>query len=96
MPARDAAATEGDGAEMSRITVDFENEERTIGTMTVWPSWVRRLFGARARFARVHRNAAGWWYVDGGSVPYDLERKLDDQRRWQEVVGLPAVRLEES
>ena len=79
----------------SRITVEFDDDRGTSGTATSTPSWLARLFGRRARSARVFWSSVqiGWCFVDGARVDEDLERVIKDQLRWRSVKQLPSAQV---
>ena len=78
-----------------RVSVEFEGVNRTQGTMSIVPSWLGRLFGRRARAARIKFvTYLGWRYdVDDAEIGADLEKIVNQQRRWQEIRGVPPARV---
>lgn len=85
--------------EREQVTIEFEDEDLTRATLTISPSWFKRLLGHRSRVARVHFvSVSGWRYdIDGDRVGSRLETILNDHRRWQELLPLPEARaVEES
>lgn len=81
-----------------RITVDFDDDRGTNGTVTSTPSWLARLFGRRVRRARVFWSSVhiGWCFVDGARVDEDLELIIKDQLRWRSVKQLPSAQARQA
>jgi hypothetical protein len=77
-----------------RVTVEFEDEARTRGMLTIAPSWFGRFFG-RSRVASIRFDQIlGWRYqVDGEWIGSDLETLVNEHRRWQERVQVPAAHV---
>ena len=74
-----------------RITISFDDERGTHGTVTSTPSWLARLFGRRPRVARVFWSTVSlhWCFVDCFPVDDDLELIIKDQLRWRTINKLP-------
>lgn len=81
-----------------RITVQFDDESGTRGTVTSTPSRLARLFGRRSRVARVFWSTVSlhWCFVDGACVGDDLERTIQDQLRWRTVNPLPSAQARQT
>jgi hypothetical protein len=79
-----------------RVTVEFENADRSRGTMTRTPSWIARLFGRLPSASRIHCREwpLGWLYdSDQASIGDELNKIVNEQRRWLEVRGVPPARV---
>ena len=81
-----------------QVAIEFDDERGTRATLTTRPSWLGWLFGHRPRAARIFLSEASnaWRFVDGGWVGSDLERRINNERRWRMVDELPSARALET
>ena len=79
------------------MTIEFDNERGTSGTITRRPSWLGRLFGGKPHVAHFHRSRDDYdwrFSYDGAWVGTDLTKALDEERRWRTLGDLPTAVLE--
>jgi len=77
-----------------RMTIEFDNEQGTSGTIMTCPLWIGRLIGRKPRVAHIYFSDVthDWRFADGGWVGSALEQRINDERRWRTVKSLPAAR----
>lgn len=79
-----------------RVVVVFENEDRSIATVTIHPSWIGRLRGRRPRTTQIEwcRPPLGWLYkIDRATVEASLAKIVDGRRRWPPQPVVPSATL---
>lgn len=74
-----------------KLTILFDDETATQGTLIQEPSWIERLFGRRPRRAQVYFSSSGngWYFADRTWVGEKLELAIKDEKRWRTVLELP-------